>query len=96
MYKSVRGCLGLPIGPGRRRIRVPKPTDNLQWVTYNEEPVRCEPFDFTGMAGVMVNITDPNDPLEIFLSFFTQELIQMIVERTNAYAREFFSYSPLW
>lgn len=80
--------------PGRR-VRRPHPTDNLQWVTYNESDVRCEPFNFSGTPGVRVNITDYNDPLEIFKLFFTQELVDLIVEQTNAYAQEFLSYRPL-
>lgn len=45
---------------------------------------------FTGNPGVKVNISDVNDPLEFLTSFSDDELIHLIAEQTNPFAKQFF------
>jgi hypothetical protein len=59
---------------------------DLPWV---RNGVRRPPFPFTGQFGVKLSNLSKNNILGIFESFFTDELINTIIDETNRYANQF-------
>ena len=49
-------------------------------------PVSREPVSFIGNNGVKVNLSNSQNPREIFEKFFDEDLMKYIVEQTNKYA----------
>lgn len=65
-------------------IDTPMPID----VPWTSAGIPRPSFPFTGNSGVQIPLSKDNI-LGIFESFFTEELIQLIVSETNRYARQF-------
>ena len=57
------------------RVWVPDPPENV-----------AKPQIFAGNPGVNPVVTDESNPLEIFQYFFTDEIVNYIVEQTNLFA----------
>jgi len=60
------------------------------WVTQGQLRPK---FPFSGNPGIKVNIADPDDPLAYFELFFDDPLIDMIVQQTNLYAKQFLDFN---
>lgn len=77
---------------GKKRVAVAKKkkdkTLGLKWNYYSHADIHCTPNDFIGTPGVNVPINDPNDVYYLFNLFFTDELIDLLVEQTNLYAEK--------
>lgn len=71
-----------------------KPTD-LRWISHSEANNFTEPFPFTGTPGVKVEISNHEDPYELFKLFITDDLIARIVTETNLYAEQFLAFRTL-
>ena len=56
------------------------------WVTQGQLHPK---FPFSGNPGIKVNSAYPDDPLAYFELFFDDPLIDMIVQQTNLYAKQF-------
>lgn len=52
----------------------------------SQSPVSRERFAFTGDAGVKVILEDPQNPLDIFLAFVDDDIIEYLVSEINRYA----------
>ena len=60
--------------------------DNDGWITQGQLRLR---FPFSGNPAIKVNIADADDPLAYFELFFDDTLINMIVQQTNLYAKQY-------
>lgn len=65
-------------------LKLTEPLDGV-WVPDLPENV-AEPHIFAGNPGGNPVVTDGSNPLEIFQYFFTDEIVNCIVEQTNLFA----------
>ena len=64
-----------------------KCTETLDGVWVPDPPENvAKPQIFAGNPGVNPVVTDESNPLEIFQYFFTDEIVNYIVEQTNLFA----------
>ena len=60
--------------------------NDLQWTIHGQVRKR---FIFTGNPGIQVELRNVADPLEFFELCFDNEIVRLIVSKTNRYAEQF-------